>query len=63
MQEELAAFTLRIPYSLHEQIKARARVNRRTKNGEINVLLETAIDSSVNSDLEVLKKTAGQSQI
>ena len=60
--EDLKAFTIRVPARLVDQIDARAKLNRRKRNGEINVLLETAIDAGVQSDLEVVKKTEGRSQ-
>lgn len=61
--DDLKAFTIRVPRELVDQIDARAKLNKRKRNAEINVLLETAIDRMVNSDLQVLKKTADQSQI
>ncbi|MCG7628993.1 hypothetical protein MHM88_14370 [Epibacterium sp. MM17-32] len=60
--EDLKAFTIRVPARLVDQIDARAKLNRRKRNGEINVLLETAIDAGVQSDLNVVKKTEGRSQ-
>lgn len=55
---EMKAFTLRIPTDLADQIQARALVNHRDRNKEIHALLEYAIDSSVSSDLEILKKSS-----
>lgn len=52
--EDREAFTVRLPTKLHEQIKMRARVNRRNKNSEIIHLLEQAIDQSVSSDRKLL---------
>ncbi len=60
--EDLKAFTIRVPARLVDQIDARAKLNRRKRNGEINVLLETAIDAGVQSDLDVVRKTEGRSQ-
>lgn len=61
--DDLKAFTIRVPRDLVDQIDARAKLNRRKRNAEINVLLEAAIDTSVDSDLQVIKKTGGRSQI
>lgn len=62
MQDDLKAFTIRVPRELVDQIDARAKLNRRKRNAEINVLLEDAIDATVNSDLRVLKTTSDRSQ-
>lgn len=60
--DDTRAFTIRVPAQLVDQIDARAKLNHRKRNGEINILLEKAIDSSVRSDLEVIKKTGDRSQ-
>lgn len=60
--DDLKAFTIRVPRDLVDQIDARAKMNRRKRNAEINVLLEDAIDRSVDSDLRVIKTTASRSQ-
>lgn len=49
--KKMKAFTIRIPTDLHDQIEARAMINRRTKNAEIIHILETAIDEQVARDL------------
>jgi hypothetical protein len=56
MREDLTAFTIQIPTELSEQIEARARINRRNRNGEINVLLEYAIDTQTARDQVELNK-------
>lgn len=56
VEEQLDAFTIRIPRSLKSQIEDRARVNKRSRNMEITALLENAIDTSVKSDLTLMKK-------
>lgn len=53
--KKMKAFTIRIPTDLHDQIEARAAVNRRTKNAEIIHILETAIDEHVARDLVTAK--------
>lgn len=58
---DMKAFTLRIPAELADQIQARAVVNHRDRNKEIHALLEFAIDSSVNSDLRILRKPSNPS--
>ena len=60
--DDLKAFTIRVPRDLVDQIDARARLNHRKRNAEINVLLEIAIDTSVDSDLRVIQKISSQSQ-
>jgi predicted transcriptional regulator len=62
MTDDLKAFTVRVPRELVDQIDARAKFNHRKRNGEINVLLEMAIDASVKSDLQVLKRISDPSQ-
>jgi hypothetical protein len=63
MVDDMKPFTIRIPKELYDQIKTRSKIHHRKLNGEINVLLATAMDASVNSDLQVLKKSEDQSQI
>ncbi len=53
--KKMKAFTIRIPADLHDQIEARALVNRRTKNAEIIHILETAIDDQVRRDIKLAK--------
>ena len=53
--KKMKAFTIRIPSDLHDQIEARAAINRRTKNAEIIHILETAIDEQVARDLATAK--------
>lgn len=53
--KKLKAFTIRIPADLHDQIEARAIINRRVKNAEIIHILETAIDEQVARDLSLAK--------
>lgn len=53
--KKMKAFTIRIPTDLHDQIEARAAVNRRTKNAEIVHILETAIDEAVARDLSIAR--------
>lgn len=55
MKQKVKAFTVRLPVELHEQIVARAAVNRRYKNDEIVHILETAIDDQVKRDLMLAK--------
>lgn len=58
--DDTKAFTIRIPATLAEQIDMRAKTNRRTRNAEINVLLEHGIDHGVAKDLEAIKRLSGQ---
>lgn len=62
MEEQTRAFTIRIPAALADQIDARARLHHRRRNGEIIVLLQSAIDGSVGNDLEVIKRMSDQKQ-
>jgi hypothetical protein len=67
IENELAVFSVRIPKKLAEQIDGRAKVNRRTRNAEIVLLLEQIIDIHVARDLkaqeEHRKATAGLTTI
>lgn len=56
---DMAAFTIRIPKPLADQIDMRAKLHRRTRNAEINVLLEEGIDERVGRDIEVIKRSGG----
>ncbi len=51
----LAVFSLRLPESLADQIDARAAVSRRTRNAEIVLLLEQAVDLNVARDKKMLE--------
>lgn len=55
---KMSAFTIRIPEELANQITDRARIHRRTRNLEVTVLLEHAIDHSVQSDLNIKNASA-----
>lgn len=57
--DDLRAFTIRIPASLAEQVEARAKISRRTRNAEINLLLERGIDVAVAADLKLLRSSEG----
>lgn len=50
----LKVFSLRLPERLANQIDARAALNHRTRNAEIVVLLEQAIDLNVQRDKRLL---------
>ncbi len=52
-----ATFSLRLPQALADQIDKRAVVNRRQRNAEIILLLETAIDLGVQRDKEIMRQT------
>lgn len=62
MQQDLKAFTIRIPPELAAMIDARAKTNRRTRNAEITFLLEDAIDTSVENDRKLLKQMSDRSK-
>lgn len=58
----LRVFSLRVPESLAAQIDQRASISRRTRNAEIVLLLEQAIDHGVDQDralLAEMKRKAG----
>jgi len=60
-EEEFAAFTLRIPKQLKEQIELRAKIQHRTRNAEIVHMLTHAIDSAVARDVE-LRSSIGKTK-
>lgn len=51
-------FTIRLPVELATQVEKRATINRRSRNGEIVVLIEKAIDAAVLEDLKVLRSSS-----
>lgn len=51
--DELSHFSIRIPKKLEGQITARAGVHRRSRNQEIIVLLEMAVDLMVQKDIKL----------
>jgi hypothetical protein len=55
MEQELVPSTLRLPPDLHEQVVKRAKINRRTKNAELIVLIEAGIDAGTSSDLKLIE--------
>lgn len=50
LENGVMTFSLRVPMSLGKQLEARAAVNRRNRNAEIQMLLEEAIDMHVARD-------------
>lgn len=58
MSEEngLAAFSIRIPTSLATRIEDRAKFSRRSRNAEITLLLEQALDLHTMRDLRLLEE-------
>ena len=52
IMDDAVAFTIRIPASVADQIDRRAAVSRRSRNAEVLMLLEKAIDSSVDGIME-----------
>jgi hypothetical protein len=50
VENDLTTFSIRIPRNLCDQIEARKKVSKRSRNGEITLLLETAIDILVARD-------------
>jgi hypothetical protein len=55
MEQDLIPSTLRLPPDLHEQVVKRAKINRRTKNAELIVLIEAGIDAGTGSDLKLIQ--------
>jgi hypothetical protein len=54
-QNDLIAATLRLPPHIHEQVVTRAKINRRTKNAELIVLIEAGIDAGTSADLKLIE--------
>lgn len=54
IENDVVAFTVRLPKALAAQIEQRKVVTRRTRNAEICLLLEQAIDLNVSRDLALL---------
>lgn len=60
------AFSTRLPCELVDQIDARRKITKRTRNAEIEVLLVQAIDLNVQRDrqiMEAMKDTTAQVQL
>lgn len=53
--EDMIASTLRLPREVHEQVVTRAKINRRTKNAELILLIERGIDAGTASDLKLIQ--------
>jgi hypothetical protein len=58
--EDLIASTLRLPREVHEQVVNRAKINRRTKNAELILLIEAGIDAGTASDLRLIESLKNQ---
>lgn len=54
--EAIRQFTVRLPMSLFHDIENRAKVHRRTVNGEIVHILETYIDDVIKADLMEMER-------
>lgn len=59
----LKVFSIRLPESLARQIDDRCAINRRTRNAEIVLLLEQAIDLNVERDLRVMKAMREETEL
>lgn len=59
-ESDKKTFSLRIPHSLAAQIDARATLNRRNRNAEIQYMLEQYIDLAVAKDEKLLKDFKSQ---
>lgn len=57
MEDNIVGFTIRIPRSLRDQIDSRAALSHRTRNAQINMMLEGSIDESVRKDLEAIRNS------
>lgn len=57
-ESEFASFSLRIPRSLAAQIDARRFISKRSRNKEIQLLLERQIESEVERDKKIMEQIA-----
>ncbi|MEN7527854.1 MULTISPECIES: Arc family DNA-binding protein [unclassified Cupriavidus] len=55
-QENMTAFTVRLPVEMEAQIQARADISRRSRNAEILILLEQALDASTRADADLVQQ-------
>lgn len=53
--EDILPFSIRLPRSLAEQINQRANLTRRSRNSEIQAMLEYAIAKQHSSDLAIME--------
>lgn len=57
-ENDKSTFSVRLPTSLVKQLDARAALNRRSRNGEVEVLLSEAIDLHVMRDKKLMEEMA-----
>ena len=50
VENELTTFSIRIPKSICDQIDFRKQFSRRSRNGEVTFLLQTALDVLIARD-------------
>jgi hypothetical protein len=53
--DEIIAFTTRLPRSLVAQVDARRKLNKRTRNSEIHFLVEAGIQAGVDRDRQLME--------
>jgi len=61
-QDDLQAFTVRLPRGLVAQITARGLVERRKRNSQIQYMLERQIEDAVTSDLKVIQSMSDSTE-
>lgn len=61
IENDMQTFSVRLPRSLVAQVDQRAALARRSRNAEIQVLVETAIDLHVLKDKKLAEAHASAS--
>lgn len=59
-ENDMKVFSIRIPATLSDQIDARKKLHHRSRNAEIQLLLEMALDIAVARDLKLAKEHSSQ---
>lgn len=59
-ENDKSTFSVRLPTALVKMLDQRAALNRRSRNGEVEILLEQAIDLHVMRDKKLLEEHAAR---
>lgn len=59
-EDGFSSFSVRLPNKLVQQIDARRKLSKRSRNKEVELLLERQIDQEVARDKEIMDRIAQQ---
>lgn len=60
--EDLVQFSIRLPASLLNQVESRMKASKRSRNKEIQFLIERQLDAEVARDKEIMRQFSATSQ-